>query len=199
MAAFASANGFYLVPVGLLDCTASPRLCQVSGVMREQLRFAARRLPSYRYSRVPSTGEYRFLHHQAAFFFSCLPGLRRAVPFRWPAAALGLVMLGILGWRFAPASMVSIRLLFTSRCGFWRRQSWSAWVRGAVSFAIGSRYSIYSILLLVFCYSFLAHYLPNRWAAFDRERFTQLVLCSLSVSVYQPTCTLTKSSVRGAR
>jgi hypothetical protein len=46
-----------------------------------------------------------------------------------------------------------------------------AWVRGAGGFAIGSRYSIYSILLLIFCYAFLAQYLPNRWAAFNKRRF----------------------------
>jgi hypothetical protein len=46
-----------------------------------------------------------------------------------------------------------------------------AWVRGAAGFAIGSRYSIYSILLLIFCYAFLAQYLPSRWTAFNRRRF----------------------------
>jgi hypothetical protein len=46
-----------------------------------------------------------------------------------------------------------------------------SWVRGAVSFAIGSRYSIYSILLLVFCYSFLTHYVSDRWPAISRKLF----------------------------
>ena len=46
-----------------------------------------------------------------------------------------------------------------------------AWVRGAAGFAIGSRYSIYSILLLIFCYAFLAQYLPSRWVDFNRKRF----------------------------
>jgi hypothetical protein len=57
-----------------------------------------------------------------------------------------------------------------------------AWVRGAASFAIGSRYSIYCILLLVFCYSFLDYYLPNRWAAFNRRRFYAACLV-LSISI----------------
>ena len=37
-------------------------------------------------------------------------------------------------------------------------------------------------MLLIFCYSFLAHYLPNRWAAFDRRRFYAACLV-LSVSL----------------
>jgi hypothetical protein len=43
-------------------------------------------------------------------------------------------------------------------------------VRGAASFTIGLRYSIYSTLVLIFCYSFLAEYLPHGWPAFNRRR-----------------------------
>ena len=55
-------------------------------------------------------------------------------------------------------------------------------MRGAGGFEIGSRYSIYSLLLLIFCYSFLAQYLPNRWPAFNRKRFYAACL-ALSVSI----------------
>jgi hypothetical protein len=46
-----------------------------------------------------------------------------------------------------------------------------AWVRGAAGFTIASRYSMYSNLLLIFCYSYLAHYLPRRWPGFNRRLF----------------------------
>jgi hypothetical protein len=44
-------------------------------------------------------------------------------------------------------------------------------VRGAAVFSTVSRYSVYSVLMLVFCYSFLLHHLPGRWPGFDRRRF----------------------------
>ena len=47
----------------------------------------------------------------------------------------------------------------------------AAWVRGAADIRISSRYSIYSCLVLIFCYSFLAHYLPGRSSTFQRRRF----------------------------
>jgi len=61
-----------------------------------------------------------------------------------------------------------------------------AWVRGALGFGLTSRYSIYSILLLIFCYAFLQHYLSTRWSLRSRKRFyvTSLVaavsLCFLA-------------------
>ena len=65
-----------------------------------------------------------------------------AIPFRWPAAVLGLVILGIL-WlavrsrfdRVNPAAFYfTVWIMATALL--------VAWVRGAVSFVIGSRYSI---------------------------------------------------------
>jgi hypothetical protein len=46
-----------------------------------------------------------------------------------------------------------------------------AWVRGGTGFWIASRYSMYSMLLLIFCYTFLAQYLSRRSPGFDRRRF----------------------------
>jgi hypothetical protein len=64
----------------------------------------------------------------------------------------------------------------------------TAWLRGAIA----SRYSIYSLLLLVFCYSFLARYLRGRSLVLNPKRFyaTSLVLaiafCFLSdLSAYK--------------
>ena len=45
---------------------------------------------------------------------------------------------------------------------------------------IASRYSIYSSLMLIFGYSFLAQYLPGRWSAFNRTGFyvTSIVMAA---------------------
>jgi hypothetical protein len=94
-----------------------------------------------------------------------------AVPYRWPAAALGLGILGIL-WLAVRSRFDRVNpVAFYFTVWIVATALLVAWVRGASGFAIGSRYSIYSILLLIFCYSFLAQYLPNRWATFNKRRF----------------------------
>jgi hypothetical protein len=105
-----------------------------------------------------------------------------AVPYRWPAAALGLVILGIL-WLAVRSRFDRVNpVAFYFTVWIVATALLVAWVRGAGGFAIGSRYSIYSILLLIFCYSFLAQYLPDRRVTFDRRRFYAACLV-LSVSI----------------
>jgi hypothetical protein len=172
LAAFASANGFLLAPVGLWI------LFVRHGYVRSLLWCASFVLPlgAYLY-------HYTFLVHPAdgasyvtrPLFFLAFLGCG-AVPFRWPAAMLGLVILRIL-WlavrsRFDRTKPVS----FYFTVWIVATALLVSWVRGAVSFAIGSRYSIYSILLLVFCYSFLTHYVPNRWPAISRKLFSVVCL-----------------------
>ena len=72
LAAFTSANGFLLGPVGLLILLARRAYARASGVVR-QLRPAARRLPLPLHS-PGSPGGHRFLRHQTALL-SCLFGL----------------------------------------------------------------------------------------------------------------------------
>lgn len=177
-AAFTSANGFLLGPVGLVILL--PR----RDYARSLAWCASFVLPLvaylYHYSRVPRPADIGSYVTRPLFFLAFLGC--GAVPSRWPAALVGLVIVGIL-WlairsrfdRINPvACYFTVWIMATALL--------VAWVRGAVSFAIGSRYSIYSILLLVFCYSFLNHYLPSRWAAFDRRRFYAACLV-LSVSI----------------
>jgi hypothetical protein len=60
------------------------------------------------------------------------------------------------------------------------------WVRGAVAFSTAPRYSIYSILMLIFCYSYLAEYLSSRWPGFNRKVFyiiSLLLAVGMCVSV----------------
>jgi hypothetical protein len=178
LASFTSANGFLLVPVGLLillprrDYAKSLAWCG-SFV----LPFAAY---LYHYSRPVHPAAIGSYVARPLFFLAFLGC--GAVPFRWPAAAVGLVIVGVL-WlaaqyrfdRINPvASYFTVWIVATGLL--------VAWVRGAAGFAIGSRYSIYSILLLIFCYAFLAQYLPSRWAAFNRKRFYAACLV-ISVSI----------------
>ena len=178
MAAFASANGFLLGPVGLLILL--PR----RDYARSLAWCASFVLPLaaylYHYSRVPRPADIGSYVTRPLFFLAFLGC--GAIPFRWPAAALGLVILGIL-WLAVRSRFDGVNpVAFYFTMWIMATALLVAWVRGAASFAIGSRYSIYSILLLVFCYSFLAHYLPNRWPAFDQRRFYAACLV-LSVSL----------------
>jgi hypothetical protein len=178
LAAFTSANGFLLGPVGLMvllprrDYAKSLAWC-ASFV----LPLAAY---LYHYSRVANPVDIGSYVTRPLFFLAFLGCA--AIPLRWPAALLGVVILGIL--RLALRSRFDrvnpVAFYFT----VWivATALLVAWVRGAASFAIGSRYSIYSILVLIFCYSFLAQYLPNRWSAFNRRQFYAACL-ALSVSM----------------
>jgi hypothetical protein len=167
LAAFSSANGFLLGPLGLLILLAR------RAYARSVVWCAAFVLPLaaylYHYTRLvhPVT---RASYVTRPLFFLAFLGCG-AVPFRWPAAALGVVILGVfwLAVRSRFDRINPVALYFTA----WivGTALLVAWVRGAALFGIGSRYSIYSILILIFCYSFLAQYLPNRWPTFDRRRF----------------------------
>ena len=179
LAAFTSANGFLLAPVGFLILLAH------RAYARSLVWCASFVLPLaayvYHYTRVLHPADIGSYVTRPLFFLAFLGC--GAIPLRWPAALLGIAILGILwlalrtrfyrtnpvafyftGWIVATALLV-------------------AWVRGAASFAIGSRYSIYSVLVLIFCYSFLLQYLPNRWPAFSRRRFYIAGLL-LAVSIF---------------
>ncbi len=164
-AALTSANGFLLAPVGLLIFFAR-RAYFRSLVWCASFIFP---IAVYLYRFVPGAPSKPGIHHltKPLFFVGFLGG---AVPFRWAAALLGFAVLAVI--------------LLAYRSGFHRQNPagfyfsvWVletaalvAWVRGA-SFAIFSRYSVYSILLLIFCYHFLLRYLPSRFSTFDRTRF----------------------------
>jgi hypothetical protein len=89
-----------------------------------------------------------------------------AVQQRWVAAVPGLVIFAVLllAARFGferthPVPFYfSLRILLTAALVAWLRQG------------IASRYSVYSLLVLISCYWFLAQYLPTRSAAFTPKR-----------------------------
>jgi len=97
--------------------------------------------------------------------------LGTAIGYRWPAAILGLLILCtvVLAFRSRfdranPPAFYFTLWVFITACLV-------AWVRGAAGFSIASRYSLYSLLMLIFCYGFLADFLPGRWPAFPRKAF----------------------------
>lgn len=172
LAAFSSANGFLLGPLGLLI------LLRRRSYARALVWCASFVLPLaaylYHYTRVVHPADIGSYVTRPLFFLAFLGC--GAIPFRWPAAVLGIVILRVL-WialrtRFDRTNPVAV--YFT----VWivATALLVAWVRGAVSFAVGGRYSIYSILVLIFCYSFLGQYLPDCRPNFNRRRFYRVCL-----------------------
>jgi hypothetical protein len=167
LAAFSSANGFLLGPLGLLILL--PR--RAYALALAWCASFAVPLAAYLYHYTPTAAPsmHRFFYiTRPVFFLAFLGGL---VPFRWAAALLGTVLLSIF--------LLALRLRFdrTNPVGFYfavwivATGMLVAWVRGAVSFSTASRYSIYSNLMLIFCYSFLSRYLFSRSPTFSRRRF----------------------------
>ena len=167
LAAFTSANGFLLGPVGLLILL--PR--RAWGKALVWCASFVLPLAAYLYHfSVPVHPVNSTFYLTRPLFFLAFLGCG-AIPLRWPAALAGIVILAIL-WlairtrfdRINPVAFYfAIWIIATAML--------VAWVRGASSFLIGSRYSIYSVLLLIFCYSFLTHYLSGRWSSLNRKRF----------------------------
>lgn len=165
VAAFCSANGFLLAPVGLLLLLRRRAfIASAFWSMSFVLPFAA-----YRYHYIPYRVSVDTIHRgsyagKVAYYFAFLGC---AIQQRWLAAILGLAVLGVLllamhsGFeRTNPVPFYSsIWILLTAAPVAWLRQG------------IASRYSIYSLLLLISCYWFLMQYLSGRLSQFNRKRF----------------------------
>jgi hypothetical protein len=166
LAACTSANGFLLGPVGLLILL--PRRAYARSLVwcASFVLPLAGYLYNYAWAVQPKLRLY-YITRPLFFlaFFGCV------VPSRWPAALLGLVMLIIvllaLGTRFDRRNPVA----FYFAVWIVATGGMVAWVRGSATFSTASKYSIYSILMLIFCYSFVAEYLSSRWATIHRGRF----------------------------
>jgi hypothetical protein len=166
LAAFTSANGFLLGPLGLLILL--PRRAYA-----KSLAWCASfvvPLAAYLYHYTSSAYVmHRFFYLTRPAFFLAFLGC--AIPSKWIAALVGVAILTVCSLavrsrfdRINPTAFYFAVWLVATSCLV-------AWVRGASGFGIASRYSMYSILLLIFCYAFLAHYLPSRSATFNRRRF----------------------------
>ena len=178
LAAFTLANGFLLGPVGLLFLV--PRRAYAAS-LAWSASFILPLLP-YLYRYTPTTlpdfvvGKALFLSRFLVFlaFFGC------AVANRWVAAILGVVILAIvvIAVRSRYDRSNPVALYFT----MWVVVTGMVvgWGRGGMGFWTTSRYSVYSCLVLIFCYSFLAWYLPRRSPNFRRGRFyvTSMVIAA---------------------
>jgi hypothetical protein len=167
LACCSSANGFLLLPVGLLILI--PRRAYV-----QSLGWAASFvLPLvaylYRYSPAPDEHSHRTAYYTRPLEFLAVLG--GVFPFRTVAALAGLAMLGVIGLairsRFDRTNPVSF--YFT----LWvvGTASMIGWVRGVDFFGHSSRYTMYSLLMLIFCYAFFSHVLRERGSKFNVRRF----------------------------
>ncbi len=167
LAAFTSANGFLLGPVGVLILL--PRRAYARSLVWCASFVIPLAAYLYHYTRVVHP-VMRTSYITRPLFFLAFLGCG-AVPSRWPAAVLGAVIVGVF-WLAVRSRFDRINpVAFCFTAWIVGTALLVAWVRGAVIFGIGSRYSVYSILVLIFCYSFLSQYLAGHWATFNRKRF----------------------------
>jgi hypothetical protein len=187
LACFTSANGFLLGPVGLMILL--PRRAYATTIA-----WCASFVPPlaaylYHYRAPVPVVMHPLFYITRPLFFCAVLGC--AIPFRWLAVLLGVVLLAIFS--------LAIRSRFdrSNPAGFYfgvwivATSALVAWVRGVIGVYIASRYSLYSILMLICCYSFLARYLPERFPGFERRfYFTSLVVAiiifvSANLDAYQ--------------
>lgn len=171
LAAFTSANGFLLAPLGLLIFL--PRRAFAAGAAW----CAAFVLPlaAYLYHHTASVHPAHRLFYimRPLFFLGFLGGV---VPVVRGAPLAGLVILAVLLLavrsrfdRVNPTAFYFMVWIVATACLV-------AWVRGSVTYSIASRYTMYSSLLLIFCYSFLGHQLIGRTSLRNQRRFCATVI-----------------------
>jgi hypothetical protein len=167
LAAFTSANGFLLGPVGLLVLL--PRRAYARSLVWCASFVIPLVVYLYHYTRLVHP-VMRTSYITRPLFFLAFLGCG-AVPSRWPAAVLGVVIVGVF-WLAVRSRFDRINpVAFYFTVWIVGTALLVAWVRGAAIFGIGSRYSIYSILVLIFCYSFLSQFLAGRGPSCNRKRF----------------------------
>ncbi len=166
LAGLTSANGFLLLPVGILFLL--PRRAYAVSVVWCASFVVPLLAYLYHYTPQPHQINRFFYLTRPLFFLAFLGG---AASFRWVCALLGVVVLIVVFLairerfdRTNPAAAYSSMWVLATACLV-------AWVRGGNHFSMASRYSIYSILLLIGCYLFLAQYLPGRFSGLDQRRF----------------------------
>jgi hypothetical protein len=178
LAAFTSPNGFLLGPVGLLVLL--PRRAYAKSLLWCASFVGPLGAYLYHYVPVVRAAQKTFFITRPVFFLAFLGA--GAIPYRWPAALLGIAILAVFG--------LAIRSGFdrTNPVAFY----FTVWVlatglmvssvRGATGVFVVSRYSIYSILVLIFCYAFLAQYKPasNKRGFYVTSTVLALGICVLA-------------------
>jgi hypothetical protein len=172
LAAFSSANGFLLGPIGfwiLLRRRAyADGLAWCVSFVLPVICYLYRYTPySVSIQATHRTSYLKLFYYFLAFLGCVIPGRNS------PHA--GQLMPAVLGFAVLIVILLAIRARFdrSNPVAFY----FTVWIlatamvvavlRGAMAF----RYSIYSLLLLIFCYAFLREYLPGRWSFINRRRF----------------------------
>jgi len=178
LAAFTSPNGFLLGPVGLLILL--PRRAYAKSLL--WCASFVGPLAAYLYHYVPAVraAQKTFFITRPIFFLAFLGA--GAIPYRWPAALLGIAIL-VIFWlairsRFDRSNPVAFYFtIWVLGTGLMVSS-----VRGATGVFVVSRYSIYSLLVLIFCYAFLVQYLPasNRRGFYVTSTVFALAVCILA-------------------
>ena len=167
VACLMAANGFLLLPIGLF-LLVPRRAYGWAGVWCGM--FGVALLPYF----VSYTRNARFGHGSVllipAFFLAFLGSALQFIPL---AAAVGVMVLAVVAeavrrgfWRTHPAAMLGVGWLLVSA-------ALAAVGRGrtGLAFSVVSRYRIYSDLLLIFCYGYLAERVRNkRWVSAGNRR-----------------------------
>lgn len=175
LAAWSSANGFLLAPIGLLIL-----------LLRRAYAYSMVWCVSF----AAPLAAYLYHYHRLAepmyraFYItrplSLLAFFGAVIPFRWPAAMLGTMVLIIFAFAVWSRFDRTNPAVFYFMVWIMATALLVAWVRGAAGFGVVSRYSIYSNLALIFCYTFLTEYLSARRSSFTRGFF---YLASVVVAV----------------
>jgi hypothetical protein len=165
-----SVNGFLLLPVGLLILI--PRRAYVRSFVWTISFLPMLLAYLYRYNLQPLP-----VTHRAAYFkyitraievFAFLGGV---VPQRWVAVLAGIALVVVV--------RVALRSHFdrTNPVSFYftlwilGTALMVGWGRGAGGVGNPSRYTMYSLLMLIFCYAFFSHCLREQESALSQKRF----------------------------
>lgn len=171
-AALSSASGFLLAPVGLLILMRR-RALAASAVWCGGFLIA---LPMYLYHYVHLDRGSPTNLARALFFFAFLGC---ALPKAWAAASLGVFLVAIFGWSIRSRFEKTHPVSFYSAVWVFLCAGLASWVRASAF----SRYSIFSILLLIFAYKFVcltqlgSLRWPAVWIVHIPSFLLSLVLC----------------------
>jgi hypothetical protein len=161
LACWTSANGFILLPVGLLILVLRRSYLRIGVWIASFGPPIAAYL--YRYQLMEPHASHRHAWHafvsRPLEFLAFLGGV---ILQPWIAALLGLVML--ISFTFAARSRFDRTnpVSFYSTVWIFGSGLMVAWVRGADFFFTASRYTMYSLLLLIFCYAFFSRRFQER-------------------------------------
>jgi hypothetical protein len=166
LAAWSSANGFLLAPVGLFILLL--RRAYAYSVVWCVSFAAPLAAYLYHYHRLAEP-MYRAFYITRPLSFLAFFGA--VIPFRWPAAALGAMVLIIFAYAVWSRFDRTNPAMFYFMAWIVATALLVAWVRGAAGFGVVSRYSIYSNLALIFCYAFVTQCLSARRSSLQRGSF----------------------------